>query len=453
MNRYNTKYKNFKYITNIELIGKSKLERNLDNLRTQKPDLEASNWKRDLNSQEQQEQKYEKKSLQEQLTKLQSEQNNNLELIKSLEPSLNKLKKLLARCKKLKIKQDSYFPNSMTFVQNPNYQGCHNYFKKIKDIVGIDESLFLHMQLVEKIGLLDIPTIYERWCFLQIIKVLIDKYHFNPEQDWRNKLAQQTIGNLNNLKNIKISFTNEEIARDIDLWYEKELSNRKRPDFVLDIKSTFGTNKTHRLVMDAKFHENVNIEGQINELYNIKNYSEDNQNTVFILHPDANKSVKKKRTPKDWGNDAYYGEGEMFNFKWDRDKKPNHKYGAILLSPVGKKGNFLDNLQRLIGMSMQYNLEDNEDCSDPEPKEKIFCLVCGDNNFFGNKNPTKNNKGYRYTFSCKKCKHHYMYNYCWSCKTRLVKNGRYWSYHSSDALEEFDISCPKCSEFLLKERA
>jgi hypothetical protein len=438
----------FLFISNIKIL-KSKTEKNLENLKNQKPNLEKSNWQRKLSPQERQEQEYEKQALKENLDRLKDKQSDNLELIKSLEPSLNKLKKLLLQCKKLKIKQDSYFPNSMTFVQNPNYQGSHNYFKKIKDIVGIDESLFIQMQLVEKIGLLDIPTIYERWCFLQIIKVLIDKYHFIPEKDWKTKLAHQAIGNLNNLKNIKISFFNTEIAREIDLCYEKELPNRKRPDFILDIKSTFDTKKTHRLVMDAKFHERVDIKKQIDLLYHQKDYSEGNQNTVFILHPDANKSIKKKETPKEWGNDAYYGEVEMFNFPWDTDSKPNHKYGAILLSPIGRNGNFLDNLQRLIGMSMQYKMENNKDCSDPEPKEKIFCLVCGDNNFCGNKNPTKNNKGYRYTFSCKKCKHHYMYNYCWSCKNRLIKNGRYWSYHSSKALEEFNIECPQCSAFLL----
>jgi len=440
----------FIFISNIKII-KSKVKEQLDLKVLEKKDLEATSWQRKLNYQEQQEQEYEKKALQKQLDRLNTEQNDNLDLIKGLEPSLNKLKKLLQQCQELKIKQDSYFPNSMTFIQNPNYQGTHKYFKKVKDIVGVDESLFVHMQLVEKIGLLDIPTIYERWCFLQIIKVLIEKYHFTPETNWKNKLANQTVGNLNNLKNIKISFSNKEIARDIDLWYEKELSNRKRPDFVLDIKSTFGTNKIHRLVMDAKFHEEVDVEGQIDLLYHHKNYSEDNKNTVFILHPDANKSIKMKKTPKEWGNDAYYGEVEMFNFDWDEDKKPNHKYGAILLSPIARSGNFLDSLQRLIGMSMQYNMEDNESCNDPEPKEKVFCLICGSNSHRWNRKQTKSGKGYRYETVCEECRHQYMYNYCWSCNYRLIKNGRYWSYHSSRALEEFDILCPQCNVFLLRK--
>jgi len=441
------KYKReFLFITNIKIL-KSKIEEKLKYLKNQKSNLELSNWQRKLTPRELKEQKYDKEVLRNNLDNLKNEQKNNLQLIKALEPSLNKLKKLLLRFKKLKIKQDSYFSNSMTFIQNPNYQGSHSIFKKIKNLIGIDEKLFLQMQLVEKIGLKDIPTIYERWCFLQIIKILIEKYHFLPEENWKSKLSHQAMGNLNNIKNIKISFTNNKIARDIDLWYEKELENKKRPDFVLDIKSKFGTNKTHRLVMDAKFHEKVDIEGQIDLLYYQKNYSENNKNTVFILHPDANKSVKKKRTPKEWGNDAYYGEVEMFNFEWDKDNKPNHKYGAILLSPIGKRGNFLDNLQRLIGMVMQYNMENNEDCNDPKPKEKVFCLICGsDKQHLGDRESTKNKRGYKYEITCQECQHRYIYNYCWNCKHRLIKNGYYWSYHSSEILQPFNIRCPHCNE-------
>ncbi len=441
----------FTYVTNIQLIGKSKLEKNLESLKNQKKILELLNWKRKLIPQELQEQEYEKEVLRKSLDSLKNEQKANLGLIEKLEPNLNKLKKLLLKFKNLKIKQDSYFPNSMTFVQNPNYQGSHNYFKRIKDIIDIDENVLSSMQQVEKIGLKDIPTIYERWCFLQIIKVLIDQYNFIPEKDWKSNLVNQVNENPDNIKNIKISFTNNEILRDIDLWYEKELENGKRPDFVLDIKSKFGTNKTHRLVMDAKFHEKVDIEGQIDLLYHRKNYSENNKNTVFILHPDANKSVKKKRTPKEWGNDAYYGEVEMFNFEWDGDKKPNHKYGAILLSPIGRRGNFLDNLQRLIGMAMQYNMEDNEECNDPEPKEKVFCLICGSDKHLWDRKSTKNNKGYRYGTTCQECQHLYIYNYCWNCKHRLIKNGYYWSYHSSEVLQPFNIRCPHCNEIYYKQ--
>ncbi len=444
--------KYFRYITNIEQLSKSSIHKALEKIESARESLESTNWIRALTPQEKQEQDNERKALVKSTNLLKEQQKDNLELVKELEPKLHKLKQLLNKCEVLKIKEDSYFPTSMTFVQNPNYQGAHSFYKRVKDIAGVDENVFIQLQLVEKIGLIDIPTIYERWCFLQIIKVLIDKYKFLPEENWKGKLANQVVGDLNKIRDVKINFRNVNIGKEIALWYEKELPSKKRPDFVLDIKSTFNLGHTHRLVMDAKFHEEVDIEKQIDLLYYKKNYSEDNSNTVFILHPDAQKSIKKKRTPKKWGNDAYYGEIEMFNYKWD-DKKPNHKYGAILLSPITKEGNYLDNLQRLIGMGMQYSLEENssiirDDMIDPEPKEKIFCLVCGSNKFHATKMETKKGHGYRYSFTCDDCEHYYVYNYCWQCHSRLIKNGEYWSYHSSQILEPFNIKCPNCSELL-----
>jgi len=450
--------KYFKYITHIEQLSKSAIQSTLEKLDLERKSLEETNWQRPLNNQEKQEQEYERKALEESTILLKAQQKDNLEMVNSMTPKLHKLKKLLNKCKVLKIEKDSCFPNSMTFVQNPNYQGSYSFYKRINEIVGVDEDLFIHLQLVEKIGLMDIPTIYERWCFLQIIKVLVDKYRFRPEENWKKKLANQIIGDLNQIRDVKIKFTNLTIDREIDLWYEKVLPSKKRPDFVLDIKSTFNIGYTHQLIMDAKFHEQVNISEQISLLYHTKNYSENNNNTVFILHPDVNKSIKNKRTPKKWGNDAYYGEINMFNFDWD-NQNPNHKYGAILVSPILNRGAYLDNLQRLIGMSMQYNLVDNsqillgdlekkKDMLDPRPDEKVFCLVCGSDKFHASKIPTVNGHGYRYNFTCDDCKHFYMYNYCWQCHHRLIKNGEYWSYHSAQILEPFNIKCPNCSELL-----
>lgn len=449
----------FQYITEIEQLSQSPIQMALEKLESERTNLEATNWERPLNVQEKQEQEYEKKALEKSISLLKEQQKDNLKLLEGIKPKLDKLKQLLNKCKVLKIEKENCFPSSMTFIQNPNYQGSYNFYKKVNELVGVDEDLFIDIQLVEKIGLLDMPTIYERWCFLQIVKVIVDKYRFIPEEKWKRKLANQVMCDLNNVRNVKIKFTNDTIEREINLWYEKVLPNKKRPDFILDIKSTFNIGYTHQLIMDAKFHEDVNIREQINLLYHIKNYSENNKNTVFILHPDANRSVKNKRTPKEWGDDAYYGEIDMFNYDWDKGN-PNHKYGAILLSPVINRGGYLDNLQRLIGMSMQYNLVDNshillgdlekkKEMLDPRPEEKVFCLVCGSDKFHVSKTTTRKGYGYRYNFTCDECKHFYMYNYCWQCNHRLIKNGEYWSYHSVQIMEHFNIRCPNCSELLL----
>ncbi|NOQ36732.1 MAG: hypothetical protein GQ569_12700, partial [Methylococcaceae bacterium] len=136
-------------------------------------------------------------------------------MTKEFKPLLSKLSTLKNKFKKLNITSDSYFPNSMTFIQNLNYQGSHKLYKKITNLSGLDEALFLGLQEIEKIGILNISLIYERWCLLQIIKVLVDIYHFLPEKDWKNKLINQT---LTSGKNIEIRFENEKIKRNVTLW-------------------------------------------------------------------------------------------------------------------------------------------------------------------------------------------------------------------------------------------
>lgn len=458
----------FKYITKIEQISNFSFENELNYYLKQKKQLERTNWSRPLNNKEKIEQEKEKEAIKKQIQILNDESQTANEYIKQLEPLIQILKNILNQFNQLSIVQDSYFPNSMTFIQNPNYQGAYKYYELIKNMVGIDESLFLSIQKIDKIGVLDIPTLYERWCFLQIIKVLIDKYHFLPEKDWKQKLLIQMIGNTNevrkNIKNIMIKFENLILDRKIILHYEKELNgpNSKRPDYILEIES-LKTNQKHNLIMDAKFKEKSNIKDLIEELYYKKNYSQKDKNTVFILHPDSKNSITKMN-PSDWGNDAYYGESNMFNFQWDNDDFPNHKYGAILLSPIKDTidyGNYLDNLQRLIGMSLQYqleynkkndiilgNLEKEQDVIDPIPKEKKFCLKCGSEKiktiYSGF---STSQKGIFYEFQCEECKHNFIYFYCWNCKHRLIKNGSYWSYHSFQPLEPFDIQCPHCAKF------
>jgi len=459
----------FIFISNIKII-KSITKEKLDSHILRKSQLESANWERVLTNSEIQEQQYEieaiKKSLQ--LSKKQQKIYSSLEA--DFTPILSRLKKIRKQFQSLHIKKDNYFPNSMTFVQNPNYQGSHKVYKEILKLSGIDEKLFLGIQEVEKIGIIDIPMIYERWVLLQIIKVLIDKFHFIPEENWKYKLMEQflKIG-----KNIKIEFINEKTYRQVTLWYEKEIrtyenKEEKRPDFIVDMISSFHQgNSVHRLIMDAKFYENINdnhLGGQctiIDKMYSkdednykeYRNYSLDGKNTVFIIHP-SKEAIISRKTSSEWGAYSYYGENSQCNFDINSDcKYPNHNYGAILLSPVVRNGTYLDDLQRLIGMHMQYGIEDNKEIVndngiDPIAREKLFCLVCGAaiDTFFSI--PNKQRNGYRHEALCKECHHMTRYNYCWNCKNRLIKHGEYWSYHSAQALEPFNIKCPCCGEIL-----
>ena len=463
----------FLYIESIEAI-KSISKINLEKLTKQATLLSKNNWERPVTSIERKEQEQEIGKIKIDIEKMSIRESKNLQVSSRIAPALKKIENLQKRFSALNIRPNSLFPSSMSFIQNPNYQGVHKLYKEIQSLSGLDEQLFLGLEKAESIGILNISLIYERWCLLQIIKILIDKFRFLPEQNWKDSLLNQIVNSdPSKVRDVRISFENKDTCRQITLWYEKELpidEGRKFPrraDFVIDIVSNFNPNNivSKRIVLDAKFYENINemggISKVINSLYNEKNYSGSGKNKVFILHPSP-RAIPETKTPQKWAEDSFLGESIMFD--WD-DAFPNHKYGAVLLSPVRNKGDYLESLQMCIGLSLQYGLEDNslddEEFNagvksqsniskdrgiNPLPKENIFCLICGGSNFLWEVKQTRSLLGLRWTQVCNDCNHETLYNYCFnkSCRNRLIKHGIYWTYHATQSLQPYNIKCPSC---------
>jgi len=437
--------------------------------------LETNNWERLVTPAERKEQNEEISKIKIDIENISNRELKNIDISSKIAPVLKKIENLNKRFSALNIRPNSLFPSSMSFIQNPNYQGVHKLYKEIQSLSGVDEKLFMGLEKVENIGILNISLIYERWCLLQIIKILIDKFRFLPEQNWKDSLLNQIVNSEpSKVRDVKISLENKDTCRKITLCYEKELpidEGRKFPrraDFVIDLVSDIDPNQiiSKRIVLDAKFYENIDemggISKVINSLYNEKNYSSSGKNQVFILHPSP-KAVPATKTPQKWAKDSFLGESSMF--AWD-DSFPNHRYGAVLLSPVGSKGDYLESLQMCIGLSLQYKLEDNslknEGFNDwinsqsnihkatginPLPKGKVFCLICGGSDLrYKVEQPGKN--GLRWTLVCNDCTHITLYNYCWSCRNRLIKHGIYWTYHATQSLQPFNIKCPSCGEIV-----
>jgi hypothetical protein len=340
----------FRYFNTLEVMGSTDNEDKLNKLKISFQKLAQSNWTRPITPNEKKEQEQEKIAIKSLIDSASLELDNIKKLSIKLIPTLNKLKAIREKITKLKVEPKSSFPNSMSFIQNPNYQGVHKLYKEIQSLSGIDERIFKGLEDAEEIGILNTSLIYERWCFLQIIKVLIDKFNFKPEKDWKNNLLNQIINREpSKVRNVKLKFENEKTNRNITLWYEKELTvndsgkTPRRADFVIDLTSNFNEDeiKSKRLVLDAKFYENINsmggISNVINELYNFKDYSDSSNNYVFILHPSL-KSVPEIKTPQEWSENSYFG--ETIQFEWD-EEFPNHRYGALLLSPIQNKGTWL----------------------------------------------------------------------------------------------------------------
>jgi hypothetical protein len=193
-----------------------KLEENLNRTIIEKKKLESQGWVRSLTRDEKKEQAQEELTINRSIDLLENEDRNNKKKLKSITTFLFKLKEIEMFFLNLKVRKNNHFPSSMTFIRNPNYQGAHKLFHKIINGAGLDENLFENLLETEKIGVLDIPAIYERWCLVQIIKILIEKYHFSPEPGWKQHLMNQV---LMSKYNIVLKFQNDKTDRKVCLSY------------------------------------------------------------------------------------------------------------------------------------------------------------------------------------------------------------------------------------------
>lgn len=379
------------------------------------------------------------------------------------------------------------FPNSMVFIQNPNYAGAKSLFKKIIDLNGLDLGLLEDMMTVDEIGLTNISNLYERWCLIKVIKVLNEVYGFSLNEGWQRSLVNSV---LTNKYNASINMYSNNTRQSITVSYEKEiviskknqqgvLQNRHiRPDIVIDVgfpklavvyrpkkgdsilKSVGEQNS--RLVLDAKF-KNLNEyshQDLVKSLYFGKNYSEDGKNKVFIIHPTPN-VIESPTSPLTWGMFCDYGQTgkypEFENIKsrqtFNNDSNINttkHRLGGIFLAPSLRYSSSKDNLQRLIGMFLQENSQRHY-CDRTNTKwHTMTCISCGNTDrsklmLSYDKTQGDNDK---WELRCDKCKQRTVQTVCVKCGYEIFKNGMKWTYHRTRAEQFTNVVCPNCESFL-----
>lgn len=272
------------YITKLLVLPEStalrKGREQFQKLRGEGLKLSNNNWIKPLSKNERDEQEKERRAIKQRLAFFKVESQKVSLVHKALEPKIKPFMLLETHWQKKKVTAKSTFPHSMTFVQNPAYQAVHAHFKKLKTHIGLaDEDILLALEKIEDIGLINMPILYERWCLLQIIKVLIHAFHYQPEENWKRKLIASIQADNNNTS---ITFTHSKIGRTVTVSYEPTLDNGKRPDFVLDVLITpkSGESYKKRLVIDAKYYSSEflasrgGLSGVIKKLYHDKDYSE-----------------------------------------------------------------------------------------------------------------------------------------------------------------------------------
>lgn len=425
--------------------------------------LNDSGWQRKLRPNELEEQEKEKTALLNRINFYSDNQKLSKYVFEKVEPKQRQLLRIIKGLRKIDIKPSSHFPNSMTFVQNPHYQGIHNGYKILREITNLaDDELLVSLEDIDAIGLVNMPLLYERWCLLQIIKVLKESFRFIPQSNWKYKLIDAI---KTNKIDIEISLSNTAIKRFITLTYEKTLDSGKRPDFVIDLEWYAEDDQLNKLpqrkrfVLDAKFYNETTFEkfgglmGVADQLYNQKNYSKSADNPVFILHP-CKTSLPERVTSQEWGKYSFLGELPI-----EGCDLINHQYGGVFLSPIDRLL-YSDELQRLLGLFLQYKLESSStlenDRSDDRTVSKPFCIRCGSSNLrkiekssgFYNREGKWVTRTLRSVWmQCNDCEQFISFNHCRNTETRLIKNGFYWTYHSARAIEPFNIKCPSCGEW------
>ncbi|MCG9665947.1 hypothetical protein L1D26_23115 [Vibrio mediterranei] len=406
--------------------------------------LKEHGWKKKLNAQELEEQNKERTSIKNRKGVYEQELRNVVHVRGFLEPKGKQLRDLIKSFSSLGVKSKSSFPNSMTFVQNPSYQSVHAGYRKLREQVGLtDEDILMSLERVDSIGLVNIPLLYERWCLLQLIKSLTIGFKFVAEDGWKRKLLK--ILESKNSTDV-ISFLNPESKREILLGYEPRLNNGKTPDFVLDMnfEAKNGTISHKRVVLDAKFYSEsfLNTRGGLksvlHELAVQKDYSEDEKNAVFVLHPVLNalKEAGGPISPQAWARVTYLG--ELGFLDWDK-RMPPHHIGAVCLNPLISY-QYGDELHRLLGMLMQYEAARPMSCDDVESYN--FCIACGSSSLHLVDHKQRNTS--KVWYQCEECELFTVYNHCYSCNHRLIKNGEYWTYHATMPLQPTNIKCPQC---------
>ncbi|ELV8629684.1 hypothetical protein QNE64_002304 [Vibrio vulnificus] len=441
------------HVFRLTLLSDSRsLQRDRDNfakLRDQGIVLNENGWKTKLTQEELSEQEKERATIRKRLSYFATEREKVGLVHQVLAPKIKPFQQVEKEWRQCKVKSKSTFPNSMTFVQNPAYQAVHSGFKKLKEQIGLaDEDILLSLEKIEAIGLVNMPLLYERWCLLQIIKVLTHAFRYQPEDNWKRKLIANIQGNE---EQISIQFFNPSVSRAITLQYEPFLANGKRPDFVLDVEAITksGNQISKRLVVDAKYYsaaylkQRGGIGGVIHELYNGKDYSECQENSVFVLHPVLD-AVEKVVSPQEWAKDSYLGELSMFDWEPAHHQRQATNYGAVCANPM-KSQRYLDEIQRMLGMFLQYGIEDNRPShGDSDDVRAVnFCVSCGSEKVTDVTNSIRSNQQKRW-YRCNECTQFTVYTHCGNCNTRLIKNGEYWTYLSLMPMSSINIKCPSC---------
>jgi hypothetical protein len=337
-----------------------------------------------------------------------------------------------AHWESLGVRPQSARPLGMRYARSPNYAAVLKTYTRVRalaDSAGIGDGA---LDVLDRINILHASAIYERWCLVKIIMVLIEDFRFEPDPGWQDLVIRAVTGRPDSTS---LLFRRPD-GFSATLEIQPLLENGRRPDFRLYFDT--GDGQGSAIVLDAKFRPRWRpgeLSSLLTELVESKGYGQ-RGDRVFILQPQAY-ALFKPTSPLGWGGHCDYGQ----------DSPLNHRIGTIHLAAGAQGGGSQHNLQRLIGMELQALF--------PEPTSegttstsKSFCIRCGTqhaSNGIRHKK-TRRRKDY-WEMRCTDCNMLTVRTHCYSCRESLFKNGTDLSYHRTLADQITNVVCPNCGAF------
>ncbi|MGO7375077.1 hypothetical protein [Rhizobium ruizarguesonis] len=377
----------------------------------------------------------------------------------------------------LRVVSSSKFPLGTRFFQAPIYAAALAAYHKVSELekrTGLSGDV-LHR--LGRINTLHASALYERWCLIKIIGILMQDFGFKPDGGWVQHLVSSiSQAGQPNDAGFSLSFTRVHPSMTARFDVEPKLANGRRPDFRLrftvgggpvlksdDDERGWGrrvpnvrevTRPQSGLVMDAKFRTRWKpdeLPSMLRLLVDTKKYGQDGDR-VFILQP-AKAAIAHRTSPLGWGRDCDYGQ----------QHPTGHAHGNIQLAadPIFGAAS-LTNLRRLIALQLQQVFPEPEveevrdgngdgdngrwsNTTENCRSNSTFCITCGEAHEPADVKPDRTERGNRkWYYSCTRCGTGTMQTRCFGCGTFLHKNGLQMTYHLTVADQISNVVCFDC---------
>lgn len=401
-------------------------------------------------------------------------------LSESLAVGYSRLARLDRELEDLGIGISATPPQGLRWRLHPAHVACLTAFRQLQEAAqgrGLDPDA---LDRLEDVTTLHASALYERWCLVKILSVLIADYDFQPEEGWQALLVD-AITRPDGV--LTLDLLRSDLLLGARLQVQPVLKNGLRPDFRLKVTylpkaPTPGVrddlfSEAPGLVMDAKFRSRW-AHGEVSEMVDTlvqqKCYGEEGD-AVFVLQP-CEMTVRHRNSPLDWGPHCDHGQNHPYD----------HLKGYIWLAPNAGPADPSVHLRRLIAQLVQArfarptelppegrthfieelfedaNLGPGDDQGEYQSGPLIsasFCISCGkvhgEGDAVGKRtgksgNGRESGKGREYwVISCKACGMSVTRTHCYGCGNRvLFKNHLRMTYHRTIADQPTHVVCPKC---------